>query len=771
MMKKSIRLQIISLVLVPMTASIFLSGMAIFEKKSILSHHEQIKPLIYLTEDAFNLVESIQLERAKTSKYIESDYNPNYKIQVQKSRKNSSDNILLFDNRISELEINDKILLDDIKHISQTIHQISTIRQKVDQQTAQAEKIKKLYSKEIKELVHLIALASEASPSSKISSELVPFLALTEALEAGSLEKSLGYNLLQQKQKGDVDTKTYIAFMKAYGAEAAYLKEFSAVALKNQIALFEQTVSGPSIATVTQARNGLQMIALSNKNPEISGSEWFTASVDRQKKIRQVALDLVHRAEAAMEADVASLRSEITWLLVITATVLVLTIGIALLQLRVITSLLKYVRDTISRIVNGELDFEIEHTSRGDDIGDIAKAIVVFREASIERERLQAINLKKQDMDIMRQGQMDRLIQHFRGSVDEIQQILTNETGVMSETSDGLVSLADQASSSASSANEASGIASTNVQTVAAAATQMAASIQEIGEQINRALTISTNATQVADSTNNSVSMLSEGAEKIGEVIEMIRAIAEQTNLLALNATIEAARAGEAGKGFAVVAAEVKELSTQTAKATDEIAAQIGDIQTSTTRAVTSIQEISNNIDDVAEVTNAIAAAVEEQTAATAEISDSIGRAADGSAYATQNVNAVAEVIAQTRDQSDRVGSASEQLTNVTLRLTDLVATFLDEVQQDVEDRRNDARKIVDGNVTVIRSGQKSEAWLINESECGVAMTGLQDLTKDERFSIEHDGFRYTLSVAWFSGERCGCRILDKIPLQQSVAA
>lgn len=771
MMKKSIRFQITSMVLFPIAACLLFAGIAIWEKNSELVHHSQMKPLIYLTEDAFNLVEAIQLERAKSSKLVESNHHPDYISEVQTSRNKSSSVISVFDSHIAELQIDNKTLLAEIKHVAEAIHQIDDIRKKVDQKVSTSGEIKSLYSNEVKELVHLIALAIEASPSSQISAELVPFLALTEALEAGSLEKSLGYNLLQQKKNGVINPKTYVAFMKAYGAEAAYLKEFSAVALKEQISLFEQTVTGPSIKTVAEARAILQMIALKKESQTITGSDWFSASVDRQQKIRKVALDLVHRAEAAMEADIASLEAHIFWLIVASAVVLSLTVGLVLYQLRTITRLLQYVRDAISRIVNGELEFDIKHTNRGDDIGDIAKAIVVFREASIERERLQAINLKKQDMDVMRQGQMDKLIKEFRSSVAEIRDALASETGVMSDTSLGLIQLADQAASSASSANEASGVASTNVQTVAAAATEMAASIQEIGTQINRAQAISNTATEVANNTNSSVSMLSEGAEKIGEVIEMIRAIAEQTNLLALNATIEAARAGEAGKGFAVVAAEVKELSHQTAKATDEIAAQIGDIQTSTTKAVESIQEISGNIDDVAEVTNAIAAAVEEQTAATSEISESIGRAADGSDYATQNVNSVSNVIAQTRDQSDRVGSASDQLTNVTMRLTDLVATFLDEVQQDVEDRRNDSRRIIDGNVTIIRNGQRSEAWLINESDCGVAMTGLQDLTKGERFSIEHNGFRYDVSVAWFSGERCGCRIVDKIPLQQRAAA
>ncbi|MCT4656633.1 MAG: methyl-accepting chemotaxis protein [Cohaesibacter sp.] len=770
-MQKSIRFQISSLVIVPILGFLIFAAIAVLEKYQELGHHASMKPLIYLAEDGANVIKAIQAERAKSIKYVKSGYDPTAQMQLQSVRPDTDAAIAQFDARLGQLDLENEILSKEIQHVAQAVYEVPTLRAKLDGRQLDDVQIAAKFSAEIKELVHLVALSIEASPSPAISAEVVPFLSLTEALEAGNLEKSLGHALLKENQKGVVNPKTYIAYMKAYGSEYAYLKEFRAVALKSQIALFDKAVIGNSVNGVKKARQVLQNLPFSTAKAEIKPLEWFEASRQRQDLIRGVANDFIHRAEKAMEEDIASLWDHIVVLIAAAVVAIIVTIGIVLFQIRDITRLLKAMRDSISRIVGGQLDDEIPHTDRDDDVGAIAKAIVVFKDASIERQSLQQTASDKRDLELLRQNQLEQLIGEFRGTVDGINQVLNDETDAMKNTSTGLIELADTASHSADEARGASDVASTNVQTVAAAAAQMASSIQEIGSQINRALEVSQTATSVAETTNESVAKLSEGANKIGEVIEMIRAIAEQTNLLALNATIEAARAGEAGKGFAVVAAEVKELSTQTAKATDEIATQIGDIQISTGQAVGSIQEISTNIEAVCEVTNAIAAAVEEQTAATAEISQSIARAADGSQHATDNVNQVSGVIAETRDQSDKVGQTAQQLMAVTADLTGSVEGFLQEVQKEVTQRRRDARRIVEGEVSVQQNGQSYTAWLINESEGGVALSGLQPAQKGDRISISKKDMRYDLEVMWADEDRCGARICQKHDLTFDEAA
>ncbi len=342
----------------------------------------------------------------------------------------------------------------------------------------------------------------------------------------------------------------------------------------------------------------------------------------------------------------------------------------------------------MGELANGKTNITLDERPRKDEIGAMTAALKVFRENANTKQLLEAQEYEKQAEESERQERLARHIAHFEAEVQNVQAALHSETSVMSQTSKGLVTLADQATISAESAHNASGEASGNVQTVASAATELSASIQEISNQSNRAIDITNAASEVARGTNDDVARLADTADKIGTVVEMIKAIAEQTNLLALNATIEAARAGDAGKGFAVVASEVKELSTQTAKATDEIAAQVNDIQTSTRSTVDSIQAIGEHIETVMEVTGAIASAVHQQTAATEEISFSISRAAGGSDEAAANVTRVSDIIRETREQSSNVDHTSEQLMTVANELSGSVQTFLEEVRNNSTSQR-----------------------------------------------------------------------------------
>ncbi len=363
------------------------------------------------------------------------------------------------------------------------------------------------------------------------------------------------------------------------------------------------------------------------------------------------------------------------------AAVIGVVAAVAIIFNRRVVSPLGALTRTIGRLAESDHAVAVPARERRDEIGTMAEAIETLRLNAIKAAEVAAENAAAQAAKHARGARIEGLTRDFdRDSSTAIREVISG-AAEMRDQAERTAQIARDVSGRAASVGAASEEASTNVNTVATAAEELATSIREIGRRIVKSADIAGKAQQSADRVSAQIGGLAIASDKIGEVVQLIGNIAAQTNLLALNATIEAARAGEAGRGFAVVASEVKALAAQTARATDEITAQIASIQAETGGAVTGVKGIAETIAEVNRLTTEVAAAVEQQNAATAEIARNVQQAAAGTQDVNGHVGGVSAAAQQSGEAAERMLARARELGGRADELTRRIADFLGEVR------------------------------------------------------------------------------------------
>ncbi|MGQ3050133.1 MAG: HAMP domain-containing methyl-accepting chemotaxis protein [Niveispirillum sp.] len=358
-----------------------------------------------------------------------------------------------------------------------------------------------------------------------------------------------------------------------------------------------------------------------------------------------------------------------------------LGVGASIVIARSITRPVNDLTGTMGRLAQGDLSVDVGYTTNRDEIGDMSRAVEVFKTNGIERRRLEEEQAAAREARERRAQALEQLMLRFDRDMQALVGELGSASTQMRASAQSMSALSEQTAQQSMNVASAAEQASANVQAVATATEELSSSLGEITRRVAESAQITRTAHEEARRTNETVNSLSEAAGRIGTVVQLIADIAGQTNLLALNATIEAARAGEAGKGFAVVASEVKSLANQTAKATGDISEQVQQVQTATQQAVEAIRSITGTISRVNEIAAAIAAAIEEQGAATQEIARNVQQAAVGTQDVTETIDSVRGAAGETGQSAGEVLNAAVTVQDQSVRLTKVVEGFLQGVK------------------------------------------------------------------------------------------
>ncbi|HEY2137863.1 MAG TPA: HAMP domain-containing methyl-accepting chemotaxis protein [Xanthobacteraceae bacterium] len=434
-------------------------------------------------------------------------------------------------------------------------------------------------------------------------------------------------------------------------------------------------------AEYTAMRDRMFAAVRDGKKAELTASEWAPVTVGHLASLLTVAESALDAAKEHAEGLHAAALSDLVTQLFMLAAAIAFAIGSTIIVRRRVIDPLRTLKDAMLKVAGGDLTVEAPFSDRGDEMGELAGALGTFKQNAVEKARIEDDQRNRHSQATQRQQTIEASIVEFEHQIREGLKSLTDAAGQMRNTSDGMSAVSQQTNTQVKTAAQASEEASANVQTVAAASEQLSASIADISRQVVHAAGIAGRAVEETRETDGTVRGLAETAERIGEVVKLISDIAGQTNLLALNATIEAARAGEAGKGFAVVASEVKSLANQTAKATEEISAQIAAVQKVTKDAMEAIKGIGTTIGEVSTVATSIASAVEEQGAATQEITRNTQGAARRTKDASNNIAGVSSGADATREAAQNVKSAADTLGVRAEQLRGHVTDFLAKIR------------------------------------------------------------------------------------------
>ncbi|MCP4936161.1 MAG: HAMP domain-containing protein, partial [bacterium] len=589
-------------VLVIIVPVLSLLGVSIFAVSQQYSTSIQMAKLEHLAEFSpalTNLVHELQKERGASAGFISSGGKEIFGQKVARQRTQTNSFRASFKQTLNGFNIADygKDFSRLIKESMSDLSRLDAVRLDVSSLELKVGGMAKYYTGTIANMLKVVSHMALLSPDATVTNRIAGYTSFLQAKERAGIERAMGASGFG---KGKFTPKIHQRFVSLIAEQKAFVAMFEQYATRDQRAFYNREMQASEVTEVQEMRKSAINSGYGDVDlGAISTARWFdtiTKKINLLKAVEdKLSANLVK--QAATKAEQAN--SAFLILLAVVAGALLLTFAIAFLVGRGITHPIKKLADQMQRLAENNLEVDIAATDNKDEIGDMARAVLVFKESAIKSQHDEEQKARERHEKEQQRTAMDKVTTDFSTNIGEIVETVSSASTELNATAQSMTGISQQTSNQAADASTASEQTSSNVQSVATATEEMTSTIAEISQQVSQASNASRQAVEEVDTTSQQMNALAETANKIGEVVEIISGIAEQTNLLALNATIESARAGEAGKGFAVVAGEVKQLANQTAKATGEISQQITDIQNATKLASGSMDNVTEAISKV----------------------------------------------------------------------------------------------------------------------------------------------------------------------------